>query len=241
MKNKIGIILDGIFSFILFFCVLIAIFKKLSAQNLYLLTLASTLLCQVVYLGASEKNKRASKGEIDMLNTFIFTSASATDCTMNALRKYSPKKVGNYIVLDNLCVFVSVSHSTFSYGALCDAYRQRPKNVLLIICNLAHKDAKSTAMRLPTPVYLWERDKLYSLLSTFNSLPSPVFSFRKKRSLTKAISYSSTTLSLKYLVSSAVLLLFSTFSPFATHYLFFALLLFSIAIIPPLIKTIIKN
>lgn len=243
MKIKLKFLIDGFFAFILFISLFTALFRSLTnGVTLSLACLILSLLSTKLYLSNGEKS-RSNYREIENLkNAFIFTPISVVDLFFSAFAKrYKVEKHEDCLIVNKTCVVFSFSISPLSYASVASFYRNKKANRLLILCFSADKQSKRLALRLPQKTQIWQISEVYKFLKTFDALPPSSFSFTKKTDWKTLIKTgNSPRLSKAYILSSIVILAFSSFTPFGTYYTVFAIFTLALALLPPLLKALVK-
>ena len=244
MKNKIRAISDFVFSFVLFLMVFFSIgYAKIEGGYLPLFCITLTFLCQAVYLKASNEGYENHKQLESIYNFFVYTNANATQYFYNALKtRYEVKKEGEILSVGKYNIFIHLSFSPLSVGAVINAFKNKTKDRILFLCFDCDKQARNLCSRLPAYVHIMEKNEVFKLLKSLNALPKHDFTFSKKNRLATALSIASAPkMSKGFILSACVVLLFSFISPFKTYYRIFALIILIISVAYPLVLLILKK
>ena len=244
MKNKIRIFIDAIFSFILFYVVFYALFIRYSIRIFAILgAIDLSLILQSVYLAYSERSRKRALQKENLKNFFIFTPVNLTEFFAHALSvRYKTDKTGGKLTIGDAYVHFALSLSPLSYSAVADAIKNRTKDKIVIMCFSCDKKAMQLAQSLPIDIKIMEEDEVFRLLLFLKALPTKHVEITRKYPLKNMLTdIARAKMNKRLLFSALVIAIFSLITPFRNYYIFFAILLLFLAIIPSFIRLAIKS
>ncbi|MBE5732474.1 MAG: hypothetical protein E7353_05475 [Clostridiales bacterium] len=244
MKNKIRNFIDAIFSFILFYIVFYALFIRYSTHTIAsLCAIDIAFILQNVYLSRSEKSRKRAMLKENLKNFFIFTPVNLTEFFAHALSvRYKTDKTNGKLTIGDAYVHFALSLSPLSYANVADAFKNRTKDKIVIMCFSCDKKALKLAQSLPVDIKIMEEDEVFKLLAFVKALPTKHVEISRKyplRNFLQDIAHAK--ISKRLLFSAFVIALFSLITPFRNYYIFFSVFLILIAIIPSFIRLAIKK
>ena len=244
MKNKIRNFIDAIFSFILFYIVFYALFIRYSTRPITMLSsIDIAFILQSVYLSRSEKSRKRAMQKENMKNFFIFTPVNLTDFFAHALSvRYKTDKTNGKLTIGDAYVHFALSLTPLSYANVADAFKNRTKDKIVIMCFSCDKKAMKLAQSLPANIKIMEEDEVFRLLSYVKALPTKHVEISRKyplKNFLRDIAYAK--MNKRLLFSAFVIAIFSLITPFRNYYIFFSVFLLLLAIIPSFIRLAIKH
>lgn len=244
MKNKIRNFIDAIFSFLLFFIVFYALLDRYHDKLLSILgSIDVALILQCVYLGKSRESRLKNEQKENLKNFFIFTPVNCASYFAHALSvRYKTERNGNELTVGDACVYFALSLSPLSYSNVVDAFKKRTSDKTVIMCFSCDKKAFRLAQSLPWNVKIMQEDEVFELLRTFNALPDKRVEITKKYPIKNVLfDIANAKINKRLLFSAFIVALFSLLTPFKNYYIFFAVFLILLSIIPSFIRLVLKK
>lgn len=244
MKTKIQIFMDAISSFILFAIIFYALFTRYTTRLYALLSAVDlAVILQCVYLAHSEKSRTKAEQKENLKNFFIFTPVNLTQYFANALSvRYKTDKTDGKLTVGDSYVHFALSLSPLSYANVADAFKNRTRDKIVIFCFSYDKKAMRLAQNLPVQVKIMDENETFKLLSFVKALPKKRIEISKKYPLKQLFSdLANAKLNKRLLFSAFIITLFSFITPFKNYYVFFAVFLLLLAIVPSVIRLAIKR
>lgn len=243
MKNKIRIVIDAIFSLILFCVIFYALLKRYTTQNLALFSsFILSLLFLSIYVKGSDKQIQNAKEKENMKNFFIFTKVNPAKYFKKILEKrYEITEENGKLLSQKSEVCFALSLSPLSVSFVVDAYKNRSKDKIVIMCFSYDKKAMLMAKSLPCDIVIFDEEKVFKLLSSFKGLPQEKIEIKRKYPLSTLLKdFSSSRLSKRLFVSSFIIALFSFITPFKNYYAFLAIILLILCFLPYFLRLFYK-
>lgn len=244
MKNKIRTLLDAIFSLILFTLVFYVLLKRYTTPSLaFLSSFVLALLFLSIYLNASEKLLKNVEEKENMKNFFIFTPVCPQDYFAKALSKrYKVQKQNDKLIVENTEIYFSLSLSSLSVSSVVDAFKNRVRDNVVIMCFSYEKKALRLALSLPCNICVFDENKVFELLSHFKALPKNKIQIKKKYPFREVVKdFSKAKLNKRLLFSSLIIALFSFITPFNTYYSIISCVLLLLCILPYVLKIFFRQ
>lgn len=235
MKNKFRIVIDAFFSLILFCVVFYGLLKRYTTQNLALFSsFILSLLFLSIYIKGSDNQIKNAKEKENMKNFFIFTKVNPSIYFKSVLEKrYKVKQENEKLIVEKSEVCFALSLSPLSVPFVVDAYKNRSKDKIVIMCFSYDKKAMLMAKSLPCDIVIFDEEKVFKLLSSFKGLPQEKIEIKRKYPLSTLLKdFSSSRLSKRLFVSSFIIALFSYITPFKNYYAFLAIILLILCFLP---------